>query len=329
MRPLRRSPLYDRLQAKGAVFGTKLNWERANYFLPRGRAARALHARYAASGCRTCSKSSARAARTSSCSTRRRSRNSCSRGATRSRCCSGCAPTRSTSRSAGWCTPRCSMQRGGFESDLTITRLAARHVLHPDRLRAGDARRRRGSSATSREGEFAALVDVTSAYSVISLMGPKSEALLRTLGPDDLSKAGLPFSMTAEIDVGHARVRAARMSYVGGPGYEMVVPTDQCVTLYDALVDRGRGVRPAATPATTRSTRCASRQAAARGARSCRRTRRRWKPGSAYAVKLDKPAPFIGREALLRAARGRRAQAPRACSRSTIPPRFPGAASPS
>ena len=79
---------------------------------------------------------------------------------------------------------------------------------------------------------------------MISLMGPKSEALLAQLSPDDLSKAGLPFSMTAEIDVGYARVRAARMSYVGGPGYEMVVPTDQCVTLYDALCERRRALRP-------------------------------------------------------------------------------------
>src|SRR5207253_6001902 len=36
VRPLRRSPLYDRLKAKGAVFGTKMNWERANYFRPHG-----------------------------------------------------------------------------------------------------------------------------------------------------------------------------------------------------------------------------------------------------------------------------------------------------
>src|SRR5207302_5783533 len=36
VRPLRRSPLYDRLKDKGAVFGTKLSWERANYFLPQG-----------------------------------------------------------------------------------------------------------------------------------------------------------------------------------------------------------------------------------------------------------------------------------------------------
>ena len=53
------------------------------------------------------------------------------------------------------------------------------------------------------------------------------------------AKAALPFSTTKEIDVGIARVRAARMSYVGGPGFELYVPTDQCVTLYDALWECG------------------------------------------------------------------------------------------
>src|SRR3712207_116849 len=36
-RPFRRSPLYDRLAANGAVFGSKMGWERPNYFaLPGG-----------------------------------------------------------------------------------------------------------------------------------------------------------------------------------------------------------------------------------------------------------------------------------------------------
>ena len=78
-----------------------------------------------------------------------------------------------------------------------------------------------GSSATSASDEFAALVDVTSAYSVISLMGPKSEALLARCSGRRSSKAGTAVLDDREIDVGHARVRAARMSYVGGPGYEM------------------------------------------------------------------------------------------------------------
>ena len=77
VRPLRRSPLYDRLRAKGAVFGSKMNWERANYFLPARRGAAAATRSARPAGCRTCSRSSARAARTSSSSTRRRSPSSC------------------------------------------------------------------------------------------------------------------------------------------------------------------------------------------------------------------------------------------------------------
>ena len=76
VRPLRRSPLYDRLRAKGAVFGTKHELGARELFPAAGRS-RAPRTRSARRrGCRTCWRSSARAARTSSCSTRRRSPNS-------------------------------------------------------------------------------------------------------------------------------------------------------------------------------------------------------------------------------------------------------------
>jgi len=143
------------------------------------------------------------------------------------------------------------------------------------------------------------LVDVTSAYSVLSIMGPKAEALLRALGPDDVSKAALPFAATAEIDVGYARARAARMSYVGGPGYELVVPTDQCVTLYDALFAEGAAFNLKDAGYYTID------------ALRIEVGRRAWgaelspdetplEAGLGYAVKLDKPSAFIGRDALLR-----------------------------
>jgi 4-methylaminobutanoate oxidase (formaldehyde-forming) len=90
------------------------------------------------------------------------------------------------------------------------------------------------------------LVDVTRAYSIVSVMGPAQRRCSLAVA-DDVSKAGLPFGTTRDIDVGYARVRAARMSYVGGPGYELCVPTDQCVTLYDALQSAGEpfGLRDA------------------------------------------------------------------------------------
>src|SRR6185437_11183959 len=78
-----------------------------------------------------------------------------------------------------------------------------------------------------------------SGWSILSLMGPQAEALLASLSADDVSKAAMPFATTRMLDVGYARVRATRISYVGGPGYELCVSTDQCVTLYDALWREG------------------------------------------------------------------------------------------
>ena len=130
-------------------------------------------------------------------------------------------------------------------------------------------------------------------------MGPKAEPLLGRLSPDDLTKTGMPFATTKVIDVGYARVRAARMSYVGGPGYELYVTTDQCVTLYDALHEAGGAL--------------ALRDAGYYTIDALRieAGRRAWgaelgpdetplEAGLAYAVRIDKASNFIGRDALLR-----------------------------
>jgi 4-methylaminobutanoate oxidase (formaldehyde-forming) len=129
-------------------------------------------------------------------------------------------------------------------------------------------------------------------------MGPRAEALLAALSSDDVSKAGLPFGTTRDIDVGYARVRATRMSYVGGPGYELCVPTDQCVTLYDALFDAGGawGLRDAGY-----YTIDALRIEAGRRAWSAELSPddTPLEAGLARAVAFDKPVAFIGRDALM------------------------------
>jgi 4-methylaminobutanoate oxidase (formaldehyde-forming) len=189
-------------------------------------------------------------------------------------------------------------ERGGFESDVTITRISRDEFF----ILTGSAQATRDFSWIDRhigDNQHASLVDVTSAYSILSVMGPRAEALLRTLSGDDLSKPALPFSTTRMIDVGYARVRAARMSYVGGPGYEIHVPTDQCATLYDALFGAGGpfGLRDAGYYALD--------------ALRIEAGRRAWgadlspdetplEAGLSYAVTLGKPVDFIGRDALLR-----------------------------
>ena len=295
VRPLRRSPLFDRLREKRAVFGTKLNWERANYFLPPG----AAPSPYTfdtprwlpiiLEEQRACREDVVVFDQTSFSKFILKGRDAL---AVLQRLCANDIDV-----PIGKMVYTAMLnERGGFESDLTITRLAASTFF----ILTGSGQATRDASWIERHidaAEFAALVDVTSAYSVISLMGPKSEALLAQLSPDDLSKSGLPFSMTDEIDVGHARVRAARMSYVGGPGYEMVVPTDQCVTLYDALCNAGAsfGLKDAGYY-TIDALRIEAGRRAWGPELSPDETP--WEAGLAYAVKMDKAAPFIGRAAL-------------------------------
>ncbi len=295
-RPLRRSPLHDRLKAKGAVFGTKLNWERANYFLPAGSAEPSYTLDtpgwlpHALEEQRVCREDVVVFDQTSF-----------SKYVLKGRDALGVLERLCANRievPVGRIVYTALLNsRGGFESDLTITR------IDPDCffILTGSAQTTRDFAWIERHieaSEHAALVDVTSAYSIVSVMGPKAEALLATLSSDDVGKTGLPFSTTREIDVGLARVRAARMSYVGGPGYELTVPTDQCVTLYEALQEAGAafGLRDAGY-----YTIDALRIEAGRRAWGAELSpdETPWEAGLGYAVAIDKPG-FIGREALLR-----------------------------
>jgi 4-methylaminobutanoate oxidase (formaldehyde-forming) len=297
VRPLRRSPLYDRLQAKGAVFGSKLNWERANYFLPSGAAEPPPTLDtpgwlpYVLEEQRACREDVVVFDQTSFAKFVLKGRDALT---VLQRLCAN-----EIDVPIGRMVYTAMLnERGGFESDLTITRLGADTFF----ILTGSAQATRDADWIERhigESEFAALVDVTSAYSVLSVMGPKAEALLGRLSPDDLSRAGMPFSTTREIDVGHARVRAARMSYVGGPGYELTVLSDLCLTLYDALWSAGSefGLKDAGY-----YTIDALRIEAGRRAWGAELgpDETPWEAGLGYAVKLDKPAAFIGREALQR-----------------------------
>jgi heterotetrameric sarcosine oxidase gamma subunit len=296
VRPLRRSPLYERLATRGAVFGSKMNWERANYFLPPG--ASPPPPTFGPPGWlpqvlaeqRACREDAVVFDQTSFSKFVLKGRDAL---AVLQRLCANeidVAPGRIvyTAMLNG---------RGGFESDLTVIRIAPQEFL----IVTGSAQTTRDFAWIERgigPDRHAALVDVTSAWSVVSVMGPKAEALLGTLSADDFSKAALPFATTRMVDVGYARVRAARMSYVGGPGYELYVPTDQCATLYDALVAAGPafGLRDAGYYTIDALRIEAGRRAwgAELGPDDTP-----WEAGLGHAVRLDKPSAFVGREALV------------------------------
>ena len=245
VRPLRRSPLYDRLKAKGAVFGTKLNWERANYFLPPG----------VAEPPATLDTPGVAAARAGGAARMPRGRRRIRPDVVREIRAEG--PRRARRAAAAV------RERDG--------RRARAHRLHGDAERArrhrerphGAAQSRRTSSSSSpvpaqATRDFAWIERHIACgrargarrryRRVVRAFGDGAEsraAACRSLSRDDFSRSAIPFSTVREVDVGYARVRAARMSYVGGPGFELYVPVEQCVTLYDALHEAGAGVRPA------------------------------------------------------------------------------------
>jgi heterotetrameric sarcosine oxidase gamma subunit len=298
VRPLRRSPLYDRLRAKHAVFGTKLNWERANYFLPDDTTSeppytldRPAWLPWMLEEQRACREGVVVFDQTSFAKFVLKGRDAL---AVLERLCANRIDV-----AIGRIVYTAMLnERGGFESDVTITRIAPNEFF----ILTGSAQATRDFAWIERhigDGEHAALVDVTSAYCVLSVMGPHAEALLRSVSASDLSKAALPFSTTSIIDVGYARVRAARMSYVGGPGYEIHVPTDQCVTLYDTLCEAGPafGLRDAGY-----YTIDALRIEAGRRAWGAELSpdETPLEAALSHAVALGKPVDFIGREALLR-----------------------------
>jgi glycine cleavage system aminomethyltransferase T/glycine/D-amino acid oxidase-like deaminating enzyme len=297
VRPLRRSPLYDRLASKHAVFGSKMNWERANYFLPPG--ATAPPPTLGTPGWlphvleeqRACRKDVVVFDQTSFGKFILKGRDALS---VLQRLCAN-----EVDVPVGKIVYTAMLNaRGGFESDLTIVRLGAMEFF----VITGSAQTTRDFAWIERAigtDLHAALVDVTHGYSVISVMGPKAQALLERISPDDLGKTGMPFATTRMIDAGYARVRAARMSYVGGPGYELYVSTDQCVTLYDALWSVGAefGLKDAGYY-TIDALRIESGRRAWGAELSPDDTP--WEAGLGYAVKMDKPTPFLGRDALLR-----------------------------
>ena len=130
-------------------------------------------------------------------------------------------------------------ERGGFESDLTVIAPGRASVSSSSPARPSRSATRTGSSATSTADEHVVVTDVSALYSVLSVMGPRARDLLARVSPDDLSPQALKFSHTREIDLGLARVRAARMSYVGGPGYEFYVPIEMARHVYLALHEAG------------------------------------------------------------------------------------------
>ena len=80
---------------------------------------------------------------------------------------------------------------------------------------------------------------MTSALAVFGVMGPRSRDLLAALTDADLSDAAFPFGTSRLIALGYATVRATRITYVGELGWELYVPAEFAVGVYEDLLRVG------------------------------------------------------------------------------------------
>ena len=184
---------------------------------------------------------------------------------------------------------------GKIQADLTVTKLdddrywvvasdtAHRHVETWLRRHVGEAR--------------AWVGDVTSGYAQLNVQGPRSRELLQSVTHVDLSNDRFPFRTAREIDIGLARALCIRITYLGELGYELYVPAEQGVHVYERLVTAGRafGLRHAGLKAL----------ASLRMEKGYRdyghdidNTDSVIEAGLGFAVALDKPSGFVGRDAV-------------------------------
>ena len=142
-------------------------------------------------------------------------------------------------------------------------------------------------------------IDITSGLPMIAVMGPKSRALLEKLSGADLSNAAFPFGTSQEIEIGYARVRASRITYVGELGWELYIPAEFAAHVFETLQAAGKefGLTPAGMHTMNN---CRMEKAYRHWGHDIADEDTPLEAGLGFAVAWDKPGGFIGREALLK-----------------------------
>jgi len=232
----RRSNIYNELQARGAVFGSKFGWERANWFgdgkteesptWGRGNSFPFIAAEH-------------EVVRTGVGVVDQSSFSKYEIGGT------GALPL--LQKVAGGnmdvaigriVYTQLLNAKGGIEADVTITRLGENEFYFV----TGSAFGRHDLTFLLQHAPDDGSVyirDVTSAYGVLNVCGPRSRELATKLSWTDMSNDAFPYMTAQQMDLGFAPVRALRATYVGELGWEFHMPTEYMADLYERILDAG------------------------------------------------------------------------------------------
>jgi len=242
-RPCRTSPLYSRLLDAGACFGEKLGWERPNWF------ASAEHGEqphdvysydrqnwFAAVG------REHRAAREAAVLIDQTSFAKFALKGPDALSALNWICSNNVDKSVGSLTYTQMLDdSGGIQCDLTVCRVAHDefYIVTGTGFATSDFDWIERSIPV---GANAQLFDITSANTVLSLMGPRSREILESVTRADVSNDAFPFGTQQIIGIAGCPVRALRVTYVGELGWELHLPVEYATTVYDALMSAGAGV---------------------------------------------------------------------------------------
>lgn len=298
-RGARRTPFHDRLKAAGACHGELAGWERPNWFAPKGVKPEYEYSYgkqnwfpYVAAECRATRDAVALY-----------DQSTMTKFIVEGRDALRVLETVSANRIdvpinklvyTQWLN-----ERGGIEADLTITRLREDQFMvvssAPTHFRDLAYLRRHVDAAG-----HCFLTDQTAGIPMLGLMGPNSRSLLEQISPyTDFSNEAFPFGTSQIIEIGYAQVRASRITYVGELGWELYIPGEFAMHVFEKITEAGpaHGLTFAGMHALN----------------ACRMEKgyRHWgddisvedtplEGGLGFAVAWDKPYDFIGKQALLR-----------------------------
>lgn len=295
-RPCRRSPLYDRLKAEGAVFGEKLGWERPNWFAAPGELAQDIYT-FARPNWHEAVGREHRAAREAAVLFDQTSFAKFALKGPDAEAALSWICANDVAKPPGSLTyTQMLNDRGGIEADVTVARLQrdAFYIVTGTGFATHDFD---WIARNIPDGMNAQLFDVTSGFGVLALMGPQARAILQAVTEADLSNEAFPFGTVQTIGIAGCPVQALRVTYVGELGWELHFPVECAVGIYEALHAAGGplGLRNAGYRA-IETLRLEKGYRAWAGDIGPDHTPE--EAGLGWAVKLRKNIPFKGREAI-------------------------------
>ncbi|MCP5039238.1 MAG: FAD-dependent oxidoreductase, partial [Rhodobacteraceae bacterium] len=296
-RPARKSHLHDRLAARGACFGETAGWERPMWFAPKGVEPKNEYSffrpnwyEHTARECRAARETVVLMDISSFGKTLVQGRDACA-------CLNWMCVSEMDVPVGKLVYTHMLNSKGGIEVDVTIDRLTEDQFMIYSSAGV-HYRDIHWMQKHIREDQHVTVTELTAAYSVLNLQGPKSRDLLQALSGADLSNDAFPFLTAQEIEIGYAQVRAKRMTFVGELGWELQIPSEFVQDVYDLFIQAGEafGLVEAGYH-TLEHLRC--ERAYREYGLDLAPDDTPFEAGLGFIVKMDKSGGFMGREALL------------------------------